>query len=268
MGNGSPHRQVRSYGFMVDVCFLVSIYSLIIDRILFTQRDQARAFSGSSSISYYCLRELMLLFSSAIVDDIRVISEAKLASMAYFYFDFGDIHKQSRRDMISSLLFQLSTQSTCCYELLSRLYLAHHNCAQKPSDGVLTECLKDMLSMPSKVPMYIIMDAIDECPDASRDTSGMSPREEILNLVEELVGLRLPNLRLCVTSCPEIDIHVALEPLSSFHLSLHNESGQKQDIAKYIKDFIASDSNQNMRRWNQEDKELAIYELTSRNHGV
>lgn len=252
---------------MVNVCCRLCDYSLAVDRFSFTQRDRARASSGLSFIGYYCLNELMSPFSSAIIDDIRVISEAKLVSMAYFYFDFRDIHKQSRRDMISSVLFQLSTQSIRYHEILYRLYLAHHSGAQRPSDGVLTECLKDMLSVPSEVPMYIIMDAIDECSDASRDTPGMSPREEILELVEELIDLRLPNLRLCVTSRPEIDIRVALEPLSSFQISLHDETGQRQDIANYIRDFIASD--QIMRRWRgEEEKELVIDVLTLQNHGV
>jgi hypothetical protein len=207
----------------------------------------------------------MSLFSSAIIDDIRVISEVELASMAYFYFDFRDIHKQHLHDVISSLLFQLSTQSTRCRERLHRLYLAHHSGARKLSDGVLTECLKDMLSMPSEVPIYIVIDAIDECPHTSLDTDGVSPREEILDLVEDLVELRLPNLRLCVTSRAEIDIRVALEPLSSFQLSLHDEIGHEQDIANYIRDFIASD--QSMRRLRKEENELVIQVLTERAGG-
>ena len=67
----------------------------------------------------------------------------------------------------------------------------------------------------------------------------------------------------CVTSRPEIDIRVAFEPLSSFQLSLHDETGQKQDIASYIRYFIASSPN--MQRWRAEDKELAIEVLTLRN---
>ena len=49
----------------------------------------------------------------------------------------------------------------------------------------------------------IIVDAIDECPN----TSGFpTAREEVLDLLEDLVGLGLPKLRICVTSRPEIDI--------------------------------------------------------------
>jgi hypothetical protein len=204
----------------------------------------------------------MSLFSSAIIDDIRVISEAKLASMAYFYFDFRDIHKQSRRDLISSVLFQLSAQSIHYRDILHRLYLSHHSSIQALSDGVLTECLKDMLLIQNEVPVYIFMDAIDECPN----TSGVpSPRKEILGLVEVLVNLRLPNLRLCVTSRSEIDIRVVLEPLSSFRVSLHDQTGQKEDIADYIMSFVHSDRW--MRRWREEDKELVIKELTERADG-
>jgi hypothetical protein len=188
---------------------------------------------------------------------------AGLASMAYFYFDYRDVNKQSRRDFISSCICQLSVQSIHYREILHRLYLVHYSGSQAPSDGILTECLKDMLSLPSEVPMYIIMDAIDECPDASQDTDGVSPREEVLDLLEDLLDLRLPNLRLCVTSRPEIDIRVALEPLSSFQLSLHDETGQKQDIVNYIRHFIASD--QIMRRLREEDKELVSQVLTLRN---
>jgi hypothetical protein len=191
--------------------------------------------------------------------------KAGLASMAYFYFDFRDIDKQNRRDTISSVLFQLSTQSIHCREILHHLYLAHYSGTQAPSDGVLTKCLKDMLSMPSEVPIYIIMDAIDECPDTPQDASGVSPREEILDLVEDLVDLRLPNLRLCVTSRSKIDIRVALEPLSPLQLSLHDEIRQKQDIADYIRSFVRLDPR--MRRWRDEDKELVIQMLTERADG-
>jgi hypothetical protein len=79
---------------------------------------------------------------------------------------------------------------------------------QKPSDDSLKKCLKEMLSTMAQHPNYIILDALDECPD----TTGVPPaREEVLNLVNELVDLRLPNLHICATSRPEIDIRTVLE---------------------------------------------------------
>jgi hypothetical protein len=56
---------------------------------------------------------------------------------------------------------------------------------------------------PGQAPVYLILDALDECPNTS-DTP--TPREKVLRLVEDLVDLQLPNLRICLTSRPEVDI--------------------------------------------------------------
>jgi hypothetical protein len=107
------------------------------------------------------------------------------------------------------------------------------------------------------------MDAIDECPI----TSGFpTAREEVLYFLKDLVGLGLPNLRLCVTSRPEIDIQTVLLPLTSFHMSLHDQSGQKQDILDYIKNVVHSDWR--MERWRHEDKEMVIGTLSAKADGM
>jgi hypothetical protein len=95
--------------------------------------------------------------------------------------------------------------------------------------------LKKMLSLPDQGPIYIILDAIDECPN----TQGVpSLREETLGLLRELVELHPPNLRLCVTSRPEWDISSVLDPSNHLRLSMQDEPGQKEDIIKYITDII------------------------------
>ena len=183
--------------------------------------------------------------------------------MAYFYFDFRDLDKQNRRDLLPSLVTQLSSGSDQCFDTLYRLYLAHGDGAQKPGEDALIQCLKDMLTRPDQDPVYIIIDALDECPD----TSGMpSPREQVLDLLKELVDLSLPNLRLCVTSRPEIDIRQALEPLTSRRVSLHEQSGQKSDIIDYVISVVQSDPK--MRRWRDEDKSLVIETLSERADGM
>ena len=185
--------------------------------------------------------------------------------MAYFYFDFRDAKKQHWNDLLSSLLIQLSSQSGSCCDILSRLYEAHDEGAQQPSNHDLTRCLKDMLSLPSQRPIYLIMDALDESPS----TSGIpSPREMVLQLLKELVDLSLPNLHICVTSRPEFDIRNVLEPLTSRRVSLHDQTGQKEDIAEYVRSIVYSDSEQIMRRWRMEDKELVIKTLSERADGM
>jgi hypothetical protein len=117
----------------------------------------------------------------------------------------------------------------------------------------------------TKSPLYLIIDALDECPD----TSGMhSSREKVLELVEKLVGLHFPNLRLCITSRPEIDIRNVLEPLTSpsTRMSLHDEDGQKKAIANYISSVVYSDKK--IMRWPEQDKELVTKTLSDRADGM
>jgi hypothetical protein len=122
-----------------------------------------------------------------------------------------------------------------------------------------------MLTLPDQRPTYLIIDALDESPD----NSGIpSPRERVLQLVKELVELHLPYLRICVTSRPEIDIRDVLEPLTSLRVSLHDQTGQKQDIVEYVKSVVYSESEPIMRRWRTEDKELVVEVLSERADGM
>ena len=207
----------------------------------------------------------MFPVSSSVIQDIEAVYNAGSASMAYFYFDFRDADKQGLRGLVSSLLTQLSVRSRARCDILSDLYSDHDEGKNQPSDRILVECLKNMLTLPDQHSTYLIIDALDE----SSNTSGIpSPRETVLQLLEDLVNLSLPNLRICVTSRPEIDIRNVLEPLTSRRVSLHDQSGQKKDIADYVRSVVYSRSEQIMRRWKTEDKELVIETLSKRADGM
>ena len=205
----------------------------------------------------------MSLISSTIIQDIKAMCKTGNASMACFYFDFRDANKQRLQDLLRSLLMQLSAAPEC--DILSDLYSAHDNGRNQPSDSDLAECLKDMLTLPNRHPTYLIIDALDESPNMPGIPS---PREKVLQLVKELVELCIPNLHICVTSRPEIDVRKALEPLTCPQVSLHDEIGQKKDIADYVRSVVYSDSEQIIRRWRMDDKELAIKMLSERADGM
>ena len=188
---------------------------------------------------------------------------AGLATMAYYYFDFRDVKKQDRYGLLSSFVSQLAIESDSCYKVLSRLYSDHASGTRRPTASSLTKCLKDMLSLPGQGPIYIIVDALDECPDVSGTPS---TREEVLEFVQELVDLKLSNLHLCAASRPEIDIRKTLEPLEPLQISLHDEIGQKEDIVKYIKSVVHSDRK--MRGWRDNDKELVVEVLSEKSDGM
>jgi len=119
------------------------------------------------------------------------------------------------------------------------------------------------VKVPGQAPVYLIVDALDECPNTS---SMPSPREKVLKLVEELIDLQLANLRICVTSRLETDIKALLEPLAFQSVSLHDESGQMEDIENYIKSVIKKDPRN--RKWKAEDKQLVIDVLVRNADGM
>ncbi|KAN0141435.1 hypothetical protein V8E53_000680 [Lactarius tabidus] len=203
------------------------------------------------------------ILSSVIIHHIESMPNAKSVFLAYFYFDFKDEGKKDSRALLSSLLDQLSDQSDHFRDVLRGLYSEHRDGSKKPHDDALFRCLKDMLTIARSVPIYLVMDALDECPNDSGDRSSRSPRGKVLSVVEELFELRLPNLRLCITSRPELDIRTSLRPLAPQEISLHEESGQNRDINAYVTFVIQLVGN-----WRVSDKEMVISELTKNADGM
>jgi len=208
-------------------------------------------------------RELTVLGSSAVIEEIKTIQRSGLASLAMYYYDFREDKKKDLRGLLSSLLFQLCDQSNSYRSILSTFYSTHLNGAQSPSDDELIRCLIDLLKLPGSQPIYLIVDALDECPSTS---SLSSPREKLLSLLEDLVEAQLPNLRICVTSRPEVDIKAILEPLTFSFVSLHDASGQQKDIKDYIESIV--NTNKKMRTWNSQLKQLVIDVLTRKADGM
>ncbi len=207
--------------------------------------------------------ELIILTSSAIIESIVSMRKSGLASLAFFYCDFREDVKRDLRGLVSSILVQLSHQSNSYYHIVSKLYSDHANDSQEPGDDELVECLKDILRVPGQAPIYLIVDGLDECSTISATPS---PREKVLTFLKDLIDTHLPNLRICVTSRPEIDIKDVLEPLTFRSVSLHDETGQKEDIGNYIRSVVNTDPK--MRRWRAADRESVIDVLVKKSDGM
>jgi NACHT domain len=187
------------------------------------------------------------------------------ASLAMYYYDFREDRKQDLRGLLSSVLVQLYDQSESYYDILSRFYSKYHNGAREnPSDDDLARCLRELLNLSGPPPVYLIIDGLDECP--STPSSLSSPREEVLSLLEDLVEAQLPNLWICVTSRPEVDIRTILEPLAFRSVSLHDEPGQKEDIKMYIESVIST--NKMKYDWSSEQKQLVVNTLIESADGL
>ena len=199
---------------------------------------------------------------SAIIHDFERIHADGSAIMVYYYFDFREVKKQDCHGLLSSLISQLSVESDSFYQALFQLYSNHTGGMHKPTTSALAKCLKDMLSQPRQGPIFLIIDGLDECPNSS----GMpSARGKVLELINELIGLKLPNVCLCVASRPEIDIRRMLESLNSLQISLHDETGQEADIIAYIKSLVNSN---HAPGWTEEDENLVINTLSQKANGM
>jgi hypothetical protein len=205
------------------------------------------------------------LLSSAIIEEIKHIRKSRSALVAYYYFDFKDAAKRDVRGLLTSLLLQLVDDSGPCWDLLSQLHKTCRDGSEQPSEAALAQCLNSMLDLPGRIPTYIIIDALDECPNS---TGTPSAREKTLNFVGNLVRSNHSNLFICIASRPEQDINVILDPLTppSRRVSLHEEGGQMEDINSFVRSFVMNDRT--MRRWRAEDKELVIRVLSERAQGM
>jgi hypothetical protein len=189
--------------------------------------------------------------------------KAGLASLAFFYCDFREDQKKGLRGLLSSLLAQLCHQTDSYYDTVLEFYTEHNDGSRDPSGDALARCLKDLLELPGQAPVYLIVDALDECPNSSAIPS---PRAKVLKLIKELIKSQFPSLRLCVTSRPETDIKAVLDPLTLSFVSLHDESGQQEDINDYVKTIV--NTHPDNRRWKKEDKQLVIEVLTDKADGM
>ena len=203
--------------------------------------------------------------SSAIIEDVKNTRAARSSLIAYYYFDFKDASKRGLNGLLRSLLFQLGDDDERCRDILYQVYKTCRDGSEQPSDAALVKCLETILDLPGQLPIFIIIDALDECPS---NTGTPSAREEVLDFVENVVGSNHPNLFLCITSRPEQDIQTVLNPLTSatYRVSLHEEIGQWEDINSYVRSFVRK--NRDMRRWREEDRELVITTLSERAHGM
>jgi hypothetical protein len=201
--------------------------------------------------------------SSSVIQDIQDMCQTGLATLAFFYFDFRDIGKQDARSLLSSLVIQLCRESDKYSEILFSRYSEHGNGTRQPSEEVLMECLKDMLKVPKQGELYIVVDALDECPIFP---GYPTPREQVLAILRELVVLNLPHVHLCFTSRPEVDIRNVMQALAVHNVSLHEQVGQNQDIFDYIKSIFSSDSR--IQRWTEEDRQMAKDTLLRRARGM
>jgi hypothetical protein len=145
--------------------------------------------------------------------------------------------------MIRSLVSQLSQQCVKIPATLEGLFSSCQNGQREPS---LDDLLEVMHSMLQEFPhSYIVLDALDEC---------RADRAEAMSTLERIVGWKLNETHLLVTSRKERDIEISLENIVDTQntISLQSELVDR-DISKYIRQRLSSDKS--LSKW-QKDPDL------------
>lgn len=187
---------------------------------------------------------------------------------AYYYFNIKDPSKCILCGLLTSLLLQLSDHSDGSSSL-SNLHTLYRDGSELPDNVSLAGCLKEMLKPPGlgevQIPTFLILDALDECPNFP----GAPPaHKKVLEFLQDLVRSAQPhsNLSICVTSRPEQDILSTLGPLKPNTVSLHDETGQRESIKTFVCSFICDDST--MQRWREEERSLVLTYVEKQTGGM
>ena len=173
------------------------------------------------------------IHSSTIIQDVisNYQSEPRIA-VAYFYFDFNDLDKQSTENLIRSLIVQLSAQ---CLDVPRSLQLAYSR-SQNGQNQLTADELKILLRqiIKSFSSIYVLLDALDECTD----------REELLQFIQVLVDWDIDNLHILATSRKENDIATSLEPLVTCQLCIQSALVDA-DIRVHVLERLSNDPKLN-----------------------
>ncbi|UKZ92911.1 uncharacterized protein TrAFT101_007843 [Trichoderma asperellum] len=160
-----------------------------------------------------------------------------LIAVPYFYFSFTDSQKQKVDVMLASIIKQIlahrpnippSAQKLSEYKVSGR----------RPDTQTLITALKDSIFGFSAV--YIIIDALDECPTLSGE------RKKLTKALHEILDKAPKNLHLLFTSRKESDISSAmrhhLSRFSSYELDLlAYRHIVDDDIGLFIDSILAND---------------------------
>jgi hypothetical protein len=143
------------------------------------------------------LRKLTSCCSSTVIEDVTEHPPTG-AAVAYLYFDFRDSEKQGYAQFLRSLLVQLGSQNRGTFNVLRELHDSYGNVRRRPGCTALVGALcRAIEALPL---VYVILDALDECQE----------RDDQLEVLEGIVGWRLPNFRLMSTSRQLADIENTL----------------------------------------------------------
>jgi hypothetical protein len=189
---------------------------------------------------------------STIIENIKSRCSPEIPCL-YFYFDFSNLGKQNVINMLYSFLAQLSAT-----KVLSEVRHLYELCAHGTREAIVPQLIETLLSVALQIsrkehPIYIVIDALDECSD----------RKSLLEALKTICETKCINL--LVTSRKEHDIGSVLTELMDYIIPIEDER-VNVDINLHVQRCLANDSD--LSNWEDDLKLIMIKTLTSKARGM
>lgn len=145
-------------------------------------------------------------------------------TVVFYYFSFSDPAKQTVRNFLNSALLQLIQKRDSLHKSLCQLY-DEYRLAEPPLARVV-DALQSALVSAGDV--FIVLDALDECPLQNDE------RPLLLSTLSQVIGWRIPGLRVLVTSRDDDDIQRYIKGLLTMEaISIQGEA-VSSDIRSHV----------------------------------
>jgi hypothetical protein len=157
--------------------------------------------------------------------------------VSYFYFSFSDLKKQEVDGMLASLIKQICYHRSHSTQLIQRLR-GYKIKGLRPDTETLEAILIDSASELTN--LYVIIDALDECPLLNRQ------RKKLLKSLRRILAIAPTNLHVFLTSRkePDIDgnIHSILSSPNRIEIDLlARKKILNKDINRYIHSQLSTE---------------------------
>lgn len=177
---------------------------------------------------------------SIVIDSLLKTSESGDTACIFVYFNHQDETRQVLKNLVPSLVAQLVLRRNECSDEVQKAYDTWEKRKMQPDTEEYIKILNAELNAYTRV--YLVIDAMDECPDNPRTNT----REEFLRVV-----LQLPsNVHILFTSRPGEGVYEEVQANGEIKIT-----ADEKDLKSYIENRIngRGDMNALIRAASKED---------------
>ncbi|KAI1751736.1 hypothetical protein F4782DRAFT_540762 [Xylaria castorea] len=169
------------------------------------------------------------MISSLVINHLRRTSDRHGSGVVFLYCNYKEDKERKVVNLLSALLKQLVQELPHTPAVVQTLHKTHEKEKTRPSLSDISTTIRRVFEDYTIV--YIVVDALDECPDEYRDA-----------LLSELKNLQAPRVRLMVTSRPAGTISEKFKDAVKLPIKAHGEDvkslvqGQIPRLARCVSD--------------------------------